>query len=149
MNLNNIIFKNETINYDVLLNFLKDCDKLIMPVLSSVVDIKEYSKKLVNNATFYSAVDNENLIAIIVCYANNFKTKEAFITMVAVKLEYQKKHLATMLFQNCIEDLKNKGFKKISLEVHCENLKAIKLYEKFNFKIIHLKEKMLYMQRSI
>lgn len=49
--------------------------------------------------------------------------------------EYRNKKLASKLMEFIIEDCKNKKIKNISLEVNINNKNAIKLYEKYDFKV--------------
>lgn len=53
---------------------------------------------------------------------------------IAVKKQFQNKGYATKLMSKLPTD------KPIHLEVNCNNIAAIKLYEKFNFKKIHIRK---------
>ena len=58
------------------------------------------------------------------------------INYIAVLEEYQNKKIATKLMDYMIKDIKNiEDLDNISLEVNINNLKAINLYKKYDFKI--------------
>jgi len=54
----------------------------------------------------------------------------------AVKPEYRRMGIGTMLLRNAIERLKSRGKKRILLEVRVSNVEAQRLYKKFGFKTI-------------
>lgn len=56
------------------------------------------------------------------------------INYIAVLKEYQKKGIATKLLDYAIKDIKSNNCENISLEVETNNIAAINLYSKFNFK---------------
>lgn len=77
---------------------------------------------------------NETVEGLIAFYANNHETKVAFITSVLVSKNSRGKGIGTRLVKACENICREKGFKKISLEVHRENHIAISLYSKFGYK---------------
>ncbi|AXY26441.1 GNAT family N-acetyltransferase [Suicoccus acidiformans] len=64
--------------------------------------------------------------------------KQAHVAEVGIFLihEYWGYGIATMLFEEMLEFAQGVGLKVLTLEVVTENTRAIKLYEKFNFKIV-------------
>ena len=58
---------------------------------------------------------------------------EGHITNVAVHPDYRRKHLGSILVGMLIEQTKNAGLKRFTLEVRVSNRAAIDLYEKFGF----------------
>lgn len=58
---------------------------------------------------------------------------EGHITNVAVHPDYRRKHLGSILVGMLIEQTKNAGLKRFTLEVRVSNQAAIDLYEKFGF----------------
>ncbi|MDT7886996.1 MAG: ribosomal protein S18-alanine N-acetyltransferase [Thermoproteota archaeon] len=63
------------------------------------------------------------------------------IYSIAVLPEFRNKGIATNLMKELLNKAKEKGIKKVVLEVKTNNLEAIKLYKKFNFEIKGIKSK--------
>ena len=79
----------------------------------------------------------------------------ATIAQIAIRKQYQGRHLANILMQEMIDDCYAKKVLNITLEVRTSNVKAISLYKKFDFKEIVIKphyydngEDALYMVRK-
>ena len=92
---------------------------------------------------------NETVEGLIAFYANNHETKVAFITSVLVSKNSRGKGIGTQLVKTCEDVCKEKGFKKISLEVHKENYIAISLYRKFGYKPYKENSVSIYMEKII
>lgn len=56
---------------------------------------------------------------------------------IIVKPEYQNQGIGSVLLKYIID---NKQYKKIMLEVRSKNINAIKLYQKYDFKIINIRK---------
>lgn len=63
------------------------------------------------------------------------------IEYIAVLNEYRNKKIASQLLEYVINDCKNNNIINISLEVNVNNISAINLYKKFDFKIEAIREK--------
>lgn len=59
---------------------------------------------------------------------------EADIMNIAVKIDYRRQGIATLLINHILNFCKEKNIKTIHLEVNEENFSAISLYQKFGFK---------------
>lgn len=71
---------------------------------------------------------------VIVGYAGYWKViDEGQITNVAVLPQYRRKGIARTIIKKLINDAKEDGIKKLSLEVRCSNEAAISLYGSFGF----------------
>lgn len=130
-----------TISEDELYRYLISVSGLFIPSLEKVVNIKSYANKIYNNALIIESWDDNVLVGIIACYANNNKTKEAYITCVCISKEYQGKGISKILFNHLYDILRLKQFLLVSLEVNKENTKALNLYQsqgfKFNLEKVH------------
>ena len=116
---------------------IKDIDK-----------IKELGNLINNNFSklnnIVELISNENIIGYyldneligFVIYESLYEILD--ILYIVVEPIYRKKGIASILIQYLID---NKDFEKIMLEVRCDNSNAIKLYKKFNFKIINIRKK--------
>ena len=63
------------------------------------------------------------------------------IEYIAVLNEYRNKQMASQLLEYAINDCKKNNIINISLEVNVNNISAINLYKKFDFKIEAIREK--------
>ena len=122
------------LDFKTIYNFLKKCDNLFIPKLSSIVNLKEYSEKLSKKSIQFCHYVNGNLVGMLAMYANDFTEKTAFITIMVLIKEYQGRGLAKQLLIDAIKYAKNLGFKKVRLEVYNKNIKAINLYKKLGFR---------------
>lgn len=112
---------------------LNKCSKTFTPVLSDYVNIDDYSKKIIKNATRIEAYHNGILIGLIAIYIN-MTNKMSFITNVSVLENYRGKGIATMLIEKAIEVIEFKNIDLIRLKVDKKNLKAISFYYKIGFR---------------
>ena len=63
------------------------------------------------------------------------------ILNIVVKPSERRKNIGTLLLDNMLSELNNKGVEHILLEVNSKNIAAINLYKKFNFEIINTRKK--------
>lgn len=96
----------KTLDWKELLSFLQETDDLIVPPISSRIDLEEYAKKITENAVVFAARDEESLIGVAAVYYNPypgysystyFCVKKAYrkIDMVGIKLEELQKEYWT------------------------------------------------------
>jgi len=90
---------------------------------------------LLENVFSYKIV-LENNTQIIGFLFGEIIFEDANILMIAVKKEFQGKGYGKLLLDSFIKAAKEKGAKKIFLEVSTENKPALKLYKKSGFKIL-------------
>jgi len=112
-------------------NHLLQCDNTFIPNLSEYVDIKEYSKKILNKTIRFECFDDEKLIGLIAAY----KGEKLYITNVSTDPDYTKKGIGGTLIKIGEEFCKLNNLKYMELEVKPQNQKAIAFYEKRGFKI--------------
>lgn len=67
--------------------------------------------------------------------------ERAELDYIFVKAEERKKGIASLLMQEMIQDCKTNKVETVDLEVNSLNESAIKLYQKFDFKVIGKREK--------
>ena len=115
LELNDIDFVNELIN-----------DK------NYVVNEYELNKK----ANVY--IENNQIIAFI---SYKILYERAELDYIFVKEDERKKGIASKLMREMIDDCNLNNVETIDLEVNSLNVNAIKLYQKFDFKVISKREK--------
>lgn len=121
---------------DDIQKHLLECQDSFIPPLSSTVNIDEYSRKIFASAFTVEAWEQEKLIGFIAVYLNDPQKNMGFITNVSLLTEFKGKGIASKLLESCVDSARKSGFKFIKLEVAVMNDNAIKLYEKYGFKIV-------------
>lgn len=114
-------------------SFLHSVDKCFPIPLSQKTDLYELSEKLLEKGRVFVACEDNNIIGIVGEYANDEKSKKAYISVVAVLPEYSGKGIATTLIDNAMDYAKSNGMEKIFLYTHKTNEGAIHMYKKLGF----------------
>ena len=131
---NSNITHNCLINLENVTNFLIEVNFDFPVPLSNKVDISEYAKKIINNATIIAAIDKTNSIIGLVCgYTNNLIEKTSYISLVGVKKEYRKCGIAKLLLKTYLAFCNKKGIALVHLYTDKSNVPAIKMYNDLGF----------------
>ncbi len=101
-----------------------------------------------NKAQLQSAFDTGRFIALGVKESGelvgaltiSLGLDDADLEGIVVKKNYLNRGVATFLMEQMIKVVKESGINKILLEVRKGNTPAISLYQKFNFKAIHVRK---------
>ena len=99
----------------------------------SIPDYKKYEDKVLHNAIVVEATVNHKAAGLVAFYANDFQTKLAYISQIAVLPDMQRKGVGECLLKKCEEYCKAVGMKALRLEVKTDNQKAIAFYSKQGF----------------
>ena len=117
----------------------------MIKIISDVNLINDIANNIFNfdiKTTTYSKIigyeDNERLVGFLV-YDLIYERCE--IEYIAVLNEYRNKKIASKLLEYAINDCKLNNVINISLEVNVNNISAVNLYKKFDFKIEAIREK--------
>ena len=125
---------NQTINKSSEIQIkehLLRCSPQFVPSLEMYVDIPSYSKKIHQRATKFEIIEYIDLVGLIALYTD-LDTKTGFITNVSV----ERKGISRELMSSCIQYAWSIGLTKIHLEVHKDNFRAIRFYEKSGFILV-------------
>lgn len=128
----NIKYSKNNSNYIDILNHLQRSNHLFKPVLSSYINLDEYSLKLYERSTRFEIFNDTYLIGLLAIY-NRFN--ECFISNFSLEESFIGHGLSNHLMLNFLEDSKIKKVKSISLEVFKINQRAVNFYNKHGFKI--------------
>ena len=104
----------------------------------SYEDEKEHIKKVKSSETsnHFVAIKGNKIIGCTSFNGNTARKMKHYGTIgISVLKEYWGRGIATALLEKLISWSKEKGIKKINLDVFENNERAIKLYEKFGFKL--------------
>lgn len=93
----------------------------------------------------------DSIVGYCAMYANDYKSREAYITLIAVKKEWQKQYIGKLLLDSSLSLARDKGMKKIRLEVNNDNDNAIRFYQNNSFVYLneHTDHNSCYMIRTI
>jgi len=91
--------------------------------------------ELIKNKNIIGYYDKDNLVGFII-YEQLYEIID--ILYIVVDPIYRRKGIGYSLVKYLVD---NMNYERIMLEVRCDNKSAIKLYKKFNFKIINIREK--------
>ncbi len=144
-----IDYKTNTATKDDLYLHFQKCDSQFIPALSERVNLKNYAKKLCENAELFEAWHEFELVGVFSVYLNNKESKIGFISNVSVLTNYVKKGLASQLLKQVVSKTIKLDFLELMLEVHSINNKAIMFYTKYGFKIISKKKEVILMSYKI
>ncbi len=104
--------------------------------LSKRVDISVYSTKLSLYADNFVLVDKEKTKGFVSLYANDEKSKTAFITLIACLSDERGKGYGAVLFEYACRHAKACGMEELRLEVDRDNDRGISFYQKHGMNII-------------
>lgn len=149
MNPKTILYKQHTATYTQVFTHLIKCDESFVPKLSEKIDIAAYSDKIIKNSVTFEAWANEELVGLIAAYFNDEQNKTGFITNVSVFKEFSGKGIASELLKQCITYGRQNNFSEIELEVSAKNDSAVKLYKKYNFVQVEIKNDLLVMKINL
>jgi len=124
-------------------------DKYFSPYLSERKNLKDFSKKISNNAITFEAWENNNLVGLVSAYFNDFDNRIGYINHIATFQEYRRCKISSKLLNLCIKYGITNNFHTLKLEVSINNKIAIDFYLKYGFKkYIYTKESMI-MKREL
>ena len=114
---------------------LKDIDsiKKLGRLINHNFDKVNKLEEIINNKEIKGYYIDNELVGIII-YKTLYDTTD--LLYIVVDKLYRNKNIASTLLENLIKESN-----KIILEVRCDNKNAIKLYKKYNFKIINIRKK--------
>lgn len=112
---------------------LKDIDsiKKLGRLINNNFDKVNNLEDIINNKEIKGYYIDNELVGIII-YKTLYDTTD--LLYIVVDKLYRNKNIASILLENLIKESN-----KIILEVRCDNKNAIKLYKKYNFKIINIR----------
>lgn len=121
------------------------CDGQFTPRLSDRVDLGEYSRKIRAKAFNFEAWKSQTLVGLVAAYIN-IPDSSCYITNVSVFADFAGRGIANRLLGACFDKAKIYGVTTVSLEVSKDSHPAIRLYEKFGFRVAEHRGSFLFMQ---
>lgn len=138
-------------SYEKLIEDLIYYNNYFTPSLSDFTgNLEEYAKKLSKFANNFEITNKDDKrLGIISFYANDSINNIAYITLIVVDKEISNRGIGSILINFAEDYCKNKGMKKMKLEVMKDNVNALKFYSKHKYTIVEESEKTYYMIKNI
>lgn len=103
---------------------------------SNIKVLDDFNKNIFSKYFIYKEKSN------IIAYINYYDLYERFeIANIEVKEEFRNQKIGSKLIEHLLEIAKDKKVENITLEVNVNNIYAIKLYEKYGFVKVAIREK--------
>lgn len=129
---------------------LTEFSEVFPHLTEKISNLEDYAEKLSVFAYVYAANDNSENVGILVFYANDIESKEAYISLIGVKKGKECKGIGKALLDYCSKLSREHGMCKIRLEVDKDNSNAIKFYEKNGFSFLNATARnSFYMEKNI
>ena len=130
------VYQPGAIDYTAFLQYLHETDSLIIPNLSSRVDLVEYAKKVTSNATIFIAKKGEEWIGVEAVYFKKYP-EFSFSTYLCVKKEYQNNSNVGMeLMLRQLRYLKENGTKGLRFAIRNSNKALLNYHLKTGGRIV-------------
>ena len=104
--------------------------KLINTNFEKVNNIED----IINKKEIIGYYENDSLVGFLI-YSKNYEILD--LLYIVVEPTYRNKLIGSTLLEYLINNI---DYERILLEVRCDNKNAIKLYKKYNFKIINIRK---------
>lgn len=115
-----------TLDVNEILSFLEETDGLIIPTLSTLVNLEEYAKKITSKAVIFTARDEGQLIGLTAIYFNR-APDYSYSTYTMVKREYQLVEMVGVEMSNRVKDYaKGNGSAGLRYEIRKSNKPLLK-----------------------
>lgn len=122
----------DAITTSQLLQHFNNCNTLIEDV-----DLQAHITKLCALATMIVVnMTDKKRIGLCACYMNDYATRTAYITHIAISPQYRGFGYGKHLLEQTITIATEKGFLQLNLEVLKTNIPALTLYQSHQFTII-------------
>jgi len=116
---------------------LRECDRQFVPPLSERVDLGAYADKLAARAERVEAWSGGSLVGLVAAYLDGDAGQRAFVTSVSVLPRWQGRGIAARLLAQCAARAAQRGCRRVELEVHPANERALALYARAGFTLQH------------
>lgn len=125
---------------DNILEIIGDLEEIFPNLKGKIYPEERYAKKLNDFAEVYCVKYNGEVAGVVVFYANDFQSMEAYISQFGIKSSFKRMGLGTYMLHECENVIRNRGLKAIRLEVGESNVNAIAFYKKNGFSKDTVKE---------
>lgn len=123
-----LVYEPHTLDPHIIISFLKETDKLVVPPLSALVDLEEYAKKITSKAVLFTAWDEGMLIGLTAIYFNR-APEYSYSTYTMVKREYQLVEMVGIELSKHVRDYNmSNGSAGLRYEIRKTNTQLLKYH---------------------
>lgn len=108
------------------------CDNAFEKSIAERDNFDDLLNKIHRAAIFVAACGND-VYGYAAMYANDYRNKEAYITLFAVRPDMKRMRVGSNLLKACVDIALEQGMKAIKLEVRNNNSTAIQFYKSNGF----------------
>jgi ribosomal protein S18 acetylase RimI-like enzyme len=101
--------------------------------LSQRIDVDSYAEKVLSRGKVVLAMLEDEPLGLVTMYANDHKTKRAYMSLLAVRPEARGHGVGRILVDACIAQARENGMTEIRLQTLGGNRQAMRLYESAGF----------------
>lgn len=125
-----------TLDYQEVLAFFKETDELLIPSLSTLVNLEEYSRKITSKAVIFTARDNEKIVGLSAIYF--YKAPDfSYSTMIMVKREYQLQEMIGVELSKRVKDyIKRNDSAGLRFEIRKSNQPLVRYHLRRGARIV-------------
>jgi ribosomal protein S18 acetylase RimI-like enzyme len=131
--LENISFFIKKLSIKEIEEYLRLNNNDFFEALSGRVNIRDYSKKLYENAIHFTLYDRDKLVGFSPCYFNNRDI--AYISSLTIRDGYRGLGLGSRIVRNIKNYAIKNSLSKIVVSVNCKNRISINFYKKNGFEL--------------
>ena len=114
---------------------ITDCDSAFEKPITKLENYSILLNKISERSYFYCACKDNKIAGYTAFYANDTADKRAYISLLAVKPEYQGLQIGQRLIEKCFGVSLEYNMKYVLLEVRKDNDKGLRFYKKNGFLI--------------
>ena len=113
---------------------LEQCDSAFTRSVVNGAGYERLFAKIDSRAEFVVARRGRECMGFAAMYANDWDSRTAYITLFAVRQDFQKQRVGTRLMQKCVELAEQRQMREIRLEVLRADTGPITFYRKMGFR---------------
>lgn len=118
---------------------ISSCDDAFREPVAKRIIYPDLLDKIYSKGICFYVYQQEN-IGYCAFYANDLEGKNAYISLIAVKPQYQKLHIGTDILRKSFEIMRAYNMENCLLEVKKDNLKAFRFYKSNGFQMVDERE---------
>jgi len=119
-----------------LTELLRTFGGLLPRLLSTRPCLSSYASKLLQSANLCFALLDGSVVGMLALYANDYKTRVAYIPLVFVSRSAQRKGIGRALMTEGVNLARQNGMGQLGIEVRDDNTIARNLYESLGFRYV-------------